>query len=153
MRHLKTFKNKNSVTFKKWLEINNINSYYIDLDCSGSNLIDLDGIENFINLEYLDCENNFLTKLPDLSNLKKLERLNCSNNKLTELPDLSSLESLSYLDCENNKLTKLPDLSGLNKLKALYCYGNNLPYNNLREYMEWYKEEYPWIWDAKKYNI
>ena len=35
----------------------------------------------------------------------------------------------------------------------MYCYKNQLPYDNLKEYFEWYKKTYPWIWDSKKFNI
>ena len=133
MKYLKTFEALNGITFKEWLRYRK-NPHYInitELDVSNQNLIDLNGIENFKDLEYLSCH----------------------NNKLTELPDLSNLSNLKWLYCYNNKLTELPDLSNFNNLEILYCYNNKLPYNYLDEYLEWHKKNFPWVWDAKKYNL
>jgi len=119
------------ITFKEWLSKNLKDDSTTEIYVTGENLIDLNGIENFKNLKYLRCFNNKLTELPDLSNLSNLEKLSCHDNKLTELPDLSNLNNLKFLD----------------------CYDNKLPYNNLSEYLEWHKKNFPWIWDAKKYNL
>jgi len=174
-KFLKTHEQTQGTTFKEWL-VNKPQEIKTTLiQCSYSNLIDLNGIEEFKNLEVLLCQDNQLTELPDLSQLKNLQYLYCQNNQLTKLPDLSELENLEELYCHNNKLTKLPDLTGLkvlwcynNKLtklpdltglKDLWCYNNNLPFycteleNNLEEYLEWQKKTYPWIWDAKTYNL
>jgi Leucine-rich repeat (LRR) protein len=158
MKYLKTYENINGVTFKEWLEDNTININIDYIDCRSLNLIDIDGIEEFKNLKHIICNNNKLTKLPDLSNLIYLEELYCNNNNLIELPDLSSLTNLISLHCSYNKLSELPDLSNLKKLAYLYCNNNKLPFrcergNNLEEYMKWHKKEYPWIYDAKKYNL
>jgi Leucine-rich repeat (LRR) protein len=136
VRYLKTYENKDGITFKEWLETNEERFTKTSIICSDSNLIDLDGIEDF----------------------KKLEFLDCSYNKLTKLPDLSIFDNLKFLDCSYNKLTKIPDLIELKDLYYIDCHGNNLPFNcdslnNLREYLEWHKKEYPWVWDAKKYNL
>jgi Leucine-rich repeat (LRR) protein len=158
MKHLKRYKQKGGLTFKEWLKHKNININTEMIECRDENLIDLNGIEEFISLRYLDCSKNNLLELPDLSSLKKLERLDCYSNKLTKLPDLSNLFKLEFLDCSDNKLTELPDLSNLENLQLLYCSYNNLPFesnynNKLEAYLKWHKKEYPWIWDAKKYNL
>ena len=46
-------------------------------NCSNNNLIDLEGIEEFKNLERLICYNSKLTELPDLSKCKNLKELKC----------------------------------------------------------------------------
>jgi Leucine-rich repeat (LRR) protein len=179
MKYLKSYENIDGVTFKEWLERNPRDIDFTGwINCVDSNLIDLDGIEEFKNLIHLDCRNNQLIELPDLSNLTKLRILNVERNKLKRLPDLSNNIQLEVIDCESNRLEELPDLSKLNKLDTLYCgynklkelpdiislieldiltrlgcYGNGLPYNDLDEYIEWHKKEYPWIYDAKKYNL
>jgi Leucine-rich repeat (LRR) protein len=178
MRYLKKYKKNTEITFKEYLDIEKVNIDIYELFCSHSNLIDLNGIEEFKNLRYIDCSNNELTELPDLSNLKGLENIRCSENNLSKLPDLSSLTELTNLSCFDNNLTELPDLSNLTKLESLYCqdnkltelpdltnlkylvcFNNNLPFKcrkdsyNLEEYLEWHKKEYPWVWDAKKYNL
>jgi Leucine-rich repeat (LRR) protein len=137
MKYLKTYERKDGITFKEWLKIHETRLSTTYIDCSLSKLIDLDGIKDFKKLEYLDCSYNRLNTLPDLSVLKNLYSINCSNNKLTELPDLINLTNLIYLDCSHNKL-------------PFYCSGRM---NNLFEYLEWHKKEYPWIYDAKKYNL
>jgi hypothetical protein len=158
MKYIKTYENKDVRTFKEWLFENPHGPYVEYINCGYSNLIDLNGIEEFINLKILDCDGNNLTELPNLSSLKKLSGIFCSRNNLTELPDLSNLKKLKTLYCYDNKLKKLPDLTGLEGLRDLYCFDNKLPFNcgknnNLFEYLEWHKKEYPWIYDAKKYNL
>jgi Leucine-rich repeat (LRR) protein len=159
MKHLKTYENKNGITFKEWLKHKNININTLFIDCCQENLIDLNGIEEFKNLEQIYCSINELTELPELNGLVNLTIISCSVNNLTELPDLSNLKNLNLLRCTSNNLERLPDLSNLTKLKHLDCYDNKLPFNctirknNLGEYLEWHKKEYPWIWDAKKYNL
>ena len=142
MKYIKTYEQSKGITFKEWLKNNpkDLNTVYIN--CSYSNLIDLDGIGQFTNLKELLCSNNKLTSLPDLP--YTLEELSCSYNKLTSLPDLpDTLEELSCSDneltslpdlpdtllrlyCPNNQLTSLPDLSSLVNLRSLFCYDNKL---------------------------
>ena len=90
MKYLKTYEQNKGITLQQWLKDKpqDINITYIN--CFSSNLIDLNGIEQFIKLEYLDCCDNKLTELPDLSNNINLEELFCDNNQLTELPDLNN---------------------------------------------------------------
>jgi Leucine-rich repeat (LRR) protein len=153
MKYLKTFESiKNGITFNDWLKSNPKNIDITKLDVS-KNLIDLDGIDQFTNLRTLYCSYNQLTELPDLSNLTNLQYLYCDNNQLTSLPDLSNSTNLQRLYCYDNQLTSLPDLSMLTNLQILYCYDNQLPYKDLKGYLEWHKKEYPWFWDAKKYNL
>ncbi|MDR0699739.1 MAG: hypothetical protein LBG28_11060 [Tannerella sp.] len=51
-----------------------------ELNCSGMNIENLDGIEKFENLESLDCSNNNLEELEIRYN-KKLDKLVCNGNK------------------------------------------------------------------------
>jgi Leucine-rich repeat (LRR) protein len=178
MKYIKLYENyKKGITFKEWLidHPQDINTEIINCRRQ-SNLIDLDGIEQFKNLKKLFCDNNLLTKLPELPNSLKdlscsfnqlnqlpelphsLGTLSCFNNQLTSLPELpNSLESLS---CNNNQLTSLPELP--NSLEKLYCFNNKLTslpelpnsleklycFNNKLPYnnLNGYKE-----WYAKKY--
>jgi Leucine-rich repeat (LRR) protein len=109
LKYIKTYESNNGTTFKEWLKYNPQDINTTEIDCSNTNLINLEGIDQFTNLKYLICHNNYLSILPDLSNLINLEKLYCSNNKL--------------------------------------------PYNDLEEYMEWHKKNFPWIWNANKYNL
>ena len=127
MKYIKTYEQSNGITFKQWLKTHSQDINTIQINCYNSNLIDLDGIEQFTNLK----------------------RLHCSYNKLTSLPNLPDI--LEELWCDNNQLTSLPDLP--DTLKELYCYNNQLPYNDLEGYWKWFKKTYPEKVAAKKYNL
>jgi len=93
------------------------------IDCSGLNISDLTGIEDFTALTYLNCETNQLTSL-DVSYNTALTNLYCRNNQLTSL-DVSQNTALTVLNCETNQLTTL-DVSNNTALIYLYCYANQL---------------------------
>ncbi len=96
------------------------------LDCSGLNIVDLTGIEYFVNITRLYCITNQLTALPALTNNTALLVLWCSNNQLTSLPTLTNNTALQELYCSGNQLTVLPDLSNNTALWWLDCYNNQL---------------------------
>ena len=52
-------------------------------------------------------------------------------------------------DFFNNNIKASSDI----KVESLSCGGNNLPYNNLKEYKEWYAETYPDRVEGEKYNL
>ena len=81
MKYLKTYEERGGITFKEWLKKNPQDINTTTINCSDDNLIDLDGIQEFKNLEILYCNNNKLTGL-DLEGLDKLWYLNCYNNNL-----------------------------------------------------------------------
>ena len=93
------------------------------IDCNGSGITNLKGIEYFTELKNLYCYENNLTTL-DLSNNTKLENLACGNNQLTEL-NVENNTELTFLSCYSNQLTKL-DLSNNTKLERLFCSNNQL---------------------------
>lgn len=55
-----------------------------DMVINNANIVDITGIEAFINLEYLDCKNNQITVL-NLSSFTGLKDLYCENNLITSL--------------------------------------------------------------------
>ncbi len=124
-----------------------------ELSLTESNIINVEGINSFVNLEELNLNRNKIAKV-DVSNLKKLKGLYVSDNPLTEINvtgltqlvnlflanhggqygnlrsflrelDVSTLTNLEELRCDRNMLTKL-DVSGLNKLERLTCESNLL---------------------------
>ncbi len=98
------------------------------LDLGGSDISDLTGIEQFVNLRYLSCLQNDLTTLNVSLNVN-LKFLNCTNNQIDQL-NVSSLGSLHTLSCGSNDLTQL-DVSNLINLKDLYCGANLLTNLNI----------------------
>ncbi|MBL7886221.1 MAG: T9SS type A sorting domain-containing protein [Flavobacterium sp.] len=121
------------------------------LNVGNSSIIDLTGIESFINLRRLNCSANQITGINAVS-LTYLEWLNCANNQLTSLNmsgltnlqslycninqfsnlDASGLTNLQILNCNNNQLIDL-NLSGLINLQYLDCVYNQLPSLNLSD--------------------
>ena len=131
------------LNFRQFLEENHsdvlINDSLLDIsacslitsmDCSASNIQNLDGIQYFENLLDLNCSYNQLTQLVNLPpNLTQVNTSHCVNlNVLGDLPN-----SLEYIDCSYNQINQLPNLP-LN-LEQLYCSVNmlstlpNLPIN------------------------
>ena len=103
-----------------------LNIHYLDL--GGSDISDLTGIEQFVNLRYLNCLQNDLNTLNVSLNVNLLF-LNCTNNQLSQL-NVSNLVSLNTLSCGSNDLTQL-NISNLINLKNLYCASNLLANLNI----------------------
>jgi protein phosphatase 1 regulatory subunit 7 len=115
------------------------------LDVAGLGIVNIEGINSFINLDELDCSKNKLTSL-DISKLKKLKYLYAYSNGiiklnvegLTELVDLFLYDNqfitgidfikftkLREIQMANNRLTKL-DVSGLNFLERINAANNRI---------------------------
>ena len=105
-------------------------SAVIYLPLSDSNISDLSGIENFVNLKKLDCFNNQLTSL-DVSQNKALIELNCRYNQLTSL-DVSQNTGLTSLLCAGNELTSL-DVNQNTALETLGCTMNRISSLNVSQ--------------------
>ncbi len=100
----------------------NINTV-VFLDVRNRNIIDLTGIEDFLDLDELLCGNNQITDL-DISSNTALTSLSCSNNALLSL-NTSQNTALTNLGCHNNQISSL-DLSQNTLLTTLFCHGNDL---------------------------
>jgi hypothetical protein len=79
-----------------------------NINCYGSQISDLTGIQYFDNLEFLLCANNQLASLPPLP--AGLRQLSCGTNQLAGLPVLPN--TLTHLECESNLLATFPSLPG-----------------------------------------
>jgi Leucine-rich repeat (LRR) protein len=91
---------------------------------NGLGIVNMEGINSFINLVELGCYNNNLSTL-DVSKLKKLKYLYAYNNRIEAL-NISGLNSLEHLYVQNNFLLTALDLSGLTALTELFVMGNKL---------------------------
>ncbi len=89
------------------------------LDVSAANISQLNGIENFTNLEFLQVQDNSLTTLP-VSDLSALKLIYCSNNQITNLSQIENLVHLEDLWISNNPISSL-NLSNLSALWRLVC--------------------------------
>lgn len=93
-----------------------------DLDVSSLGIVDMTGIEAFLNITSLDCGNNEIVTL-DVSSNQALTSLSCINNYTIETLTLDNLTGLESLFCYGNSLTEL-DLTGFPDLRYLRC-GHN----------------------------
>ena len=96
-------------------------SLITSIDCSASDIQNLDGIQYFENLLDLNCSYNQLTQLVNLPpNLKQINTSHCVNlNVLGALPS-----SIEFIDCSYNQISQLPNLPL--SLEQLYCSVNTL---------------------------
>ncbi|WP_298140223.1 T9SS type A sorting domain-containing protein [Flavobacterium sp.] len=99
---------------------------YLNVCCS--EILSLEGILSFSNLESLNCSGNQINTL-DVSGLNNLRHLFCAGSQLSLL-NLSGLSNLKSLSCINNSLTSL-DVSSLTNLSSLSCSNNSLTTLNL----------------------
>lgn len=65
--------------FEQWISISEL-SNITELDLSGKNISNLDGIQYFLNLEKLNLSNNNITDFRLLEKLPKLKKIDLSNN-------------------------------------------------------------------------
>ena len=122
------------------------------LDLSNSNITDLSGIENFINLNNLVLEHNNISSIAPLTSLHELNSIILNNNKLTTIPneikgsalmqlsigynpieDFSGLKDAKSITNLNLEGTKISD-SDLINLKNLKIVSLNLSNTNVKDY-------------------
>jgi len=98
-------------------------------------IVSLEGIQSFINLEYLKCTDNDINSL-DLTQNINLTRLYCNYNNLDAL-DLSLNTNLLRLFCGNNNLTEL-DVTQNTLLDEFSCIHNNISTLDLTQNLSLY---------------
>lgn len=109
----------NNLSNAGFLKVKNIKKLVL----VNQNLTNLEGIENFTELEELNCSNNNLIIL-DLSNNIKIKDLNCQNNDIVELKIYKN-KSIKNLDCSNNNINFI-DLTNSLDLENFDCSKNDL---------------------------
>lgn len=108
----------------QWSEVQKVKQLYIN----NLDIVNLEGINSFSNLEELGCYQNKITAL-DISKLKKLKYLYASGNRISSL-NMSGLSELEDLSIEGNLLTAQLDISNLKKLKNLNFSNNRISFIN-----------------------
>lgn len=93
--------------------------YINDLD-----IVNLEGLSAFTNLEELGCYNNKITSL-DVSMLKKLKYLYAYNNRISSL-NIGGLTELEHLYIQDNFFITVLNVSKLHKLRELLVSNNQL---------------------------
>ncbi|WP_379966480.1 T9SS type A sorting domain-containing protein [Epilithonimonas sp. UC225_85] len=105
------------------IQVSEANAFAGTINIYNKGIINLTGIEVFVNMTVLQCPVNNLTSL-DISKNTKLTGLYCGNNQLTTL-DVSRNTALTNIYCENNKIISL-DVTKNTVLAAISCGGNLL---------------------------
>lgn len=111
-------------------DLNSIES--LDLQgVSGSQITNLNGIENFSNLQELNLSGNTITNMTTVTQLTQLNTLNMSGNNLSSansgvLNTISELTSLTTLNMANTQLDNLNAIKNLNKLENLILSSNTI---------------------------
>lgn len=93
------------------------------LHVAEQNIVSLEGVEYFVNIEFLEISNNAISEL-DISALSVLDYFRCRHNQLVSL-DLSQNHALTKLVAGHNQLTSL-DLSNNPAMEVLECYFNSI---------------------------
>ena len=123
----------------KAVDLNFEDDYYFDdlnvlsrlkrlrsLACAKSNLRNLNGIQNFMKLEYLYLDECKITDLSQLEMITELKILNISNNKIEDVSNLKYLTKLEELYCDNNRISNLDSVRDLLNLKIIHCSENQI---------------------------
>ncbi|WP_281988794.1 T9SS type A sorting domain-containing protein [Aquimarina aggregata] len=126
------------------IQVTEAEAYTGNLNLFSKNIIDMTGIEAFVNIKALFVEDNNISSIDlssntllkylsisknqldslDVSNLLNLTNLVCTKNSLSSL-DLSTNVNLTYLLCDQNQLSSL-DVSGNDKLETFICGYNDM---------------------------
>ncbi len=93
------------------------------MNVSSKNIVNMTGVEAFVNMISLDCQRNPITILPT-NGLNGLRELNCSYVSLSFL-SLNNLPALLKFTCVYSSLISLT-ISDLPELSRLVCYDNKL---------------------------
>ncbi|HTF81207.1 MAG TPA: gliding motility-associated C-terminal domain-containing protein [Cytophagales bacterium] len=96
------------------------------LDCSRSNIVNLEGIQYFTQIHTLYCFKNKLTTLPDMSGMTNLLEIHAYDNALTSVPSFNKLTQLRVLILGHNRLRHFPEVDSLKHLLELFIYGNEI---------------------------
>ena len=109
------------------LNITAANAAIGQFKCYSQNIINLDGIQYFTNINTLEVKYNpNLHTIPNIDGLTSITTLGLDSNDLTSLPNLSTLVNLQVLSFHHNRVAVLPSLTNLNQLTILFAQSNQL---------------------------
>ncbi|SCQ16289.1 leucine-rich repeat protein [Plasmodium ovale] len=107
----------------------NITDMFIRAKClslENRNILVIQNMNIFKNLEELYLDNNLIEELENLDELEKLRILSVSNNKIKKIKNLNKLINLTELNLHNNNINKIENLNKNKKLKILILSKNNI---------------------------
>jgi len=102
------------------------------LNLSDNNIINLDGIDSFQNLENLSLSNNNLGSIEGLQSCKKLKEIRLDYNRLKRIDELKDSKYLNIVNLSYNHLISTDGLEECINLTELYMDNNHIErVNNL----------------------
>ncbi|XP_051023241.1 LOW QUALITY PROTEIN: dynein regulatory complex subunit 3 [Acomys russatus] len=96
----------------------------LSLQLDFQNILRIDNLWQFENLQKLQLNNNIIERIEGLENLTHLVWLDLSFNNIETIEGLDTLVNLEDLSLSNNQISKIDSLEGLVKLQVLSL-GNN----------------------------
>jgi len=91
-----------------------------------TDISEIKGLENKINLISLHLNDNEIENIHNLHFLINLEKLYLDHNQLTEIEGLEKLINLKVLSLGRNRITKIKNISHLVNLEDLFIQGNRI---------------------------
>jgi Leucine-rich repeat (LRR) protein len=104
-----------------------------EIELSGMNIGDLDGVQYCIHTLSLDLSGNALDDISLLENLSQLEVLNLSGNRIEIIDPLANLFNLKELYISDNRIRDISVLFLSNKLEYADLTGNPVPFSQVTE--------------------
>lgn len=101
-------------------EFNSLTSLQ-SLDCSRTQVSDLEPLRGLHSLQNLNCGNTQVRDLEPLRDLHSLQSLVCRFTQVSDLEPLRGLSSLQTLDCNSTQVSDLEPLRDLSSLQTLSC--------------------------------
>ena len=98
----------------------------VRLNAESMDIMDLTGLERFINLESLSAPINRLQDIHPLANLTKLTFLDLGGNAISDVSPLAGLVRLEVLRLWRNQIVDVSPLAGLVNLKELWLNSNQI---------------------------
>lgn len=96
------------------------------LDLNDNNIAEINGIENLINLKILFLNQNQITEIKGLENLTNLENLSLNQNQISKIRGLENLINLKRLHLGSNQISDIKNLVKLKNLESLWLSSNQI---------------------------
>ena len=98
----------------------------VRLNVKSMDIVDLTGLERFVNLENIVAHHNRIKDLRPLAGLTNLGDLHLSHNTIEDLRPLAGLTNLTSLTLNYNTISDVSPLAGLINLERLELWGNQI---------------------------
>ena len=98
-----------------------------EIELSGSDINDLEGIQYCIHVKILDLSGNLIHDLCPLWPLTLLEEVNLADNRLEDIDTLSHLSNLRIVDLSNNPIRDISPLMELGRLEYVDLSDTKVP--------------------------